>query len=67
MSLVSLTNAEKALVDAIVSTGHVPESIEILSSECLTHSDILEIEEFMSRNSDQRSKTFINNLIRDNK
>ena len=67
MSLVSLTNDEKALVDAIVSMGSVPETIEIHSSDFLTHSDVMEIENFLASNSDQRSKTFINNILRDNK
>jgi len=67
MSLVQLTNDEKVLVDVIVSTGHVPQTVTVHSSDYLTHRDTLDIEEFISNNSDQRSRTFINNILRENK
>jgi len=67
MSWVTLSAEEKVLVNRILSTGAVPEVIEINPSDYLSHSDINLIEEFASRNNDRSTRTFINNILRDNK
>jgi len=67
MSLVLLSLEEKLLVEAIVSSGSVPDMIEVDPTYYLSQRDIRDIEDFANSNSDQKTKTYINNILRDNK
>ena len=66
MSL-AMSSEEKILSAYVVSTGSVPITITIDVSDYLTDKDIHDIEEFASRNCDTKTKTFINNILRDNR
>ena len=67
MSIVQLNYEEKVLVERILSDGGVPNEVTISVSDYLTHADIIAIEEFVGSHDDRTSKTFINNILRDNK
>jgi len=67
MSIVQLSYEEKVIVDRILSDGYVPNTVTISVSDYLCHSDIIAIEEFIGSHDDRASKTFINNVLRDNK
>ena len=66
MSL-AMSNEEKIIADYIISTGSVPQTITIELSDYLTHSDVHEIEDFANSNGDAKVKTFVNNILKDNR
>ena len=67
MSLVILTLEEKLLVESIVASGRVPDEIVVDPNYYLSQRDIRDIEDFADSNSLAKTKTFINNILRDNK